>query len=98
MTLALVIHRPEGPSQEDMRIAVRDAIWEVAEAHWPCGGDTVVAATDLSPGYLLGHFRRALARRGFTDPGMLLVVPVSQKTAWAGLPADAERWMRDRLA
>jgi len=57
----------------------------------------VMAATDLSPGYLLGHFSRAIARRGHKAPGQLLVVPFAPRSAFAGLPAEAESWVRAQL-
>ena len=108
MALSLVVHRPEAgpidvmPDQEAgaeaMRMAVRDAVWEVADAHWALGQDAMLVSTDLSPTYLLSHFRRALARRGFTEAGMLLVSSLGPKAAWTGLPAEAEGWLRDVLA
>ena len=80
-----------------MRAAIRDAIWVVADAHWAIGPDAMLAATDLSPAYLIGHFQRASARRGYPDPGPLMVLPLSTKTAWIGLPPEAERWVRQLL-
>jgi len=99
MTLILLIHRPEADTavEHDMRAAVRDAIWEVADAHWEVGPDVVLAATDLSPSYLVQHFQRAAARRGYPDPGSLMVVPITPKTAWIGLPPAAEHWVREVL-
>lgn len=94
MPLHLVIHRPaDGPDAEAARMAVRDAVWEVAESHWAAGAEALIAASDLSSAYLLSHFRRALARRGVEDPGLLIVAPVGEGAAWAGLPAEAEAWM-----
>jgi hypothetical protein len=109
MTLSIVIHRPEGASDaprdsqpdattEGMRLAVRDAVWEIADAHWVLGRDSILVSTDLSPDYMLSHFRRALARRGFDESGLLLVSTVGPKAAWAGLPAEAEGWLKDVLA
>jgi hypothetical protein len=99
MTLVLVVHHPDAEAEAaaEMRSALRDAIWEVADAHWALGGDTVLAATDLSPDYLMGHFRRAIARRGHKEPGQLLVVPFAPRSAFIGLPAEAESWVRDQL-
>lgn len=105
MTLSLVIHRPEGAANapiaanvaEAIRGAVRDAVWEVADAHWALGEDAILVSTDLSPDYLLSHFKRALARRGFEDGGLLLVSSVGPRAAWTGLPAEAEAWLRDAL-
>lgn len=108
MTLSLVLHRPEvGPlnampdpeaGAAAMRAAVRDAVWEVADAHWVLGHDAMLVSTDLSPTYLLSHFKRALTHRGFTEAGLLLVTTVGPKAAWTGLPAEAEGWLRDVLA
>jgi hypothetical protein len=98
MTLALVVHHPEPAADApEMRTALRDAVWEVADAHWALGQDAILAACDLSPEYLVDHFRRAMARRGFADPGLLLVVPVTPRSAWAGLPREAEGWIRETL-
>ncbi len=97
MTLHLVVHRPEEtPGSETdaaLRAALRDAIWEVAESHWSPGGDVVFASSDLSPEYLVAHFRRSLARRGFPEAGMLVVTPLGEKAAWSGMPADVEAWI-----
>jgi hypothetical protein len=100
MPLHLVIHRPvpaEDGDTETARAAVRDAVWEVAESHWPAGAEALVAASDLSSGYLLSHFRRALARRGIDDPGLLIVAPMGEGAAWTGLPAEAQAWMDEAL-
>lgn len=100
MTLSLVIHRPDaGPeTAETMRAAVRDAVWEVADAHWTLGTDLIFVSCDLSPDYLLNHFRRALARRNLAAEGTLLVTALGPRTAWAGLPQDAEEWLRGALS
>ena len=107
MTLSLVIHRPEpadaAPAGPDagglpaMRTALRDAVWEVADAHWALGDDAILVSTDLSPDYLVQHFRRALRRRGFAETGLLLVTAVGPKAAWAGLTPEAEAWLHDVL-
>ncbi|HEV7268875.1 MAG TPA: hypothetical protein VGN83_28810 [Falsiroseomonas sp.] len=99
MTLHLVIHRPdaaEGSTAEAaIRSALLDAVWEVAESHWAPCKEVVLVSTDLSPDYLLAHFRQALAQRGHGEPGMLLVAPVGPATAWCGMPADVEAWMAE---
>ncbi|WP_372623676.1 hypothetical protein [Falsiroseomonas sp.] len=99
MTLHLVIHRPdaaEGSTGETaIRAALSDAVWEVADSHWAPCKEAVLVSTDLSPDYLLAHFRQALAQRGHTDPGMLLVVPVGPTASWSGMPADAEAWIAE---
>jgi hypothetical protein len=106
MSLSLVIHRPDrvptttkpdAGGIDVMRAAVRDAVWEVADAHWALGDDAILVSTDLSPSYLVSHFRRALARRGFAETGLLLVTSVGPKAAWSGLPAEAEGWLREVL-
>ena len=99
MSLALVIHRPDAPAEDaaGMRMAVRDAVWEVADAHWALSEDTLLVSCDLSPGYLVDHFRRALARRGYDDGGLLFVTQVGPRAAWQGLPRDAAAWLRDIL-
>jgi hypothetical protein len=107
MSLSLVIHRPgdadlagagpEAGGVEEMRKAVRDAIWEVADAHWAVGEDAILVSTDLSPSYLVSHFRRALGRRGFVRTGLLVVTAVGPRAAWSGLPPESEAWLRDML-
>lgn len=107
MSLSLVIHRPEAADAADaspeaggaegMRKAVRDAIWEVADAHWAVADDSILVSTDLSPSYLVSHFKRALARRGFARSGLLLVTAVGPKAAWSGLSPESEAWLRDML-
>lgn len=97
MTLALVLHQPPADAEPEIRAALRDAVWEVAEAHWALGDESLIIACDLSADYLLSHFSRAMARRGFADPGLVLVVPVSPRSAWKGLPPEAAAWLRDGL-
>jgi len=101
MTLHLVVHRPEEPPGSDaeaaVRAALRDAVWELADSHWAPNEETMLVSTDLSPDYILTHFRNFLARRGFAQPGMLLVVPIGEAAAWSGLPEDARRWMEEVL-
>ncbi|MBX9593208.1 MAG: hypothetical protein K2X46_02500 [Roseomonas sp.] len=107
MSLSLVIHRPEAADAADaspdsggvegMRKAVRDAVWEVADAHWAVADDSILVSTDLSPSYLISHFKRALARRGFDRSGLLLVTTVGPKAAWSGLSSESEAWLRDML-
>jgi hypothetical protein len=102
MTLHLVVHRPDEPAGSEaeglIRAALRDAVWEVAESHWAPGGpggEAVLVSSDLSPDYLVSHFRRAMARRGFASPGLLLVVQVGERAAWAGLPPDTASWVKE---
>ncbi len=100
MTLHLVVHRPNEPPGSEaealLRAAVRDSVWEVAESHWApggAGGEAVLVSSDLSPDYLVSHFRRAAARRGFAEPGLLMVVQVGERAAWAGIAEDTLRWV-----
>jgi hypothetical protein len=101
MSLLLVIHNPSDPPGSDAdaacRAALRDAVWEVAESHWTVGAEALLAATDLSPRYLLAHFRSSLAHRGFREPGLILIVPVGADAARAGLPAEADAWVGQTL-
>ena len=101
MTLHLVIHRPDDPagSPEDaaVRAALREAVWEVADSHWTAGEEVLLVSTDLSPDYLLSHFRRGLARRGHPSPGLLMVVPMGSNATWSGLPEDTAAWMESVL-
>jgi hypothetical protein len=94
MTLALVLHQPPTLAAAEIRGALRDAVWEVAEAHWTLGDESMIVACDLSADYLMSHFTRAMARRGFADPGLMLVVPLSPRSAWRGLPPEAAAWLR----
>jgi hypothetical protein len=102
MSLVLVIHQPAEPpgstAAEACRAALREAVWEIADSHWEIGLDAVLASSDLSPGYLLSHFRRGLAQRGIAEAGLLLVVPVGPGAARAGLPAQAEAWVAETLS
>jgi hypothetical protein len=99
MALHLVLHQsaPTGrrDDAEDIRIALQDAVWEVAESHWAAGNETLLVSSDLSSDYLLSHFRRALTRRGIPQPAFLLVAPLGERPAMIGVPADAEGWMED---
>jgi hypothetical protein len=99
MTLHLVIHRPGATEGSDAEAAIRtalgEAVWEVADSHWAPCNEALLVSTDLSPDYLLAHFRRALAQRGHPDPGMLLVVPFGAAAVWSGLPEDAEAWVAE---
>jgi hypothetical protein len=101
MSLHLVIHRPEEPAgsapEAAVRAALRDAVWEVADSHWAAGEEAMLVSCDLSSDYLVSHFMGALARGGFAQPGMLIVVPMRQGSAWAGLPAEAEAWIRETI-
>jgi hypothetical protein len=99
MTLHLVIHRPDAApgsaSEAAIRTALRDAVWEVADSHWSPCEEALLVSTDLSPDYLLAHFRAALEQRGHPGHGMLFVVPVSEAAALAGLPEDAAAWIAE---
>ena len=101
MTLHLVIHRPDGsagsPEEAAVRAALRETVWEVADSHWEASEEALLVSTDLSPDYLLSHFRRGLARRGYPSAGVLLVVPVAPNSAWSGLPDDAAEWVKSLL-
>jgi hypothetical protein len=102
MTLHLVVHRPNEPAGSEaealVRAALRDAVWEVADSHWAPGGaegEAVLVSSDLSPDYLVSHFRRATARRGFPDAGLLMVVQVGERAAWAGIGSETGRWIEE---
>jgi hypothetical protein len=99
MTLHLVIHSPPAPAgspeEAAIRSALQEAVWEIADSHWSPADGSLLVATDLSPAYLVQHFRSGLGRRGCPDPGLLLVVPVTDTAAWTGLPKDAEAWLKD---
>lgn len=97
MTLHLVVHQAAAAAgseaEQAERAALAETVWEVAESHWAAGPAALLVATDLSPDYLARHFRAGLARRGFPDPGLLLVVPVTPRAVLEGLPADAASWV-----
>lgn len=99
MTLHLVIHRPDAPTGSEaeaaIRAALREAVWEVADSHWTPCDEVLLVSTDLSPDYLLSHFRKGLARRGHPAPGLLAVVKVGEDAAWHGLPAEAADWIAE---
>lgn len=99
MSLTMVIHRPDAATDgvADMRAAMRDAVWEVADAHWALSDDTMLVSCDLSPAYLLAHFEQSLSRRGFASAGLLLVTTIGPRAAWRGLPAEAESWLHDTI-
>jgi hypothetical protein len=101
MTLHLVIHRPDtqtgSSADEAIRTALREAVWEVADSHWSPCDEVMLVSTDLSPDYLLQHFRKGLVRRGHPEPGMLAVVPVQSSAAWLGLPPEAEVWIAETM-
>jgi hypothetical protein len=101
MTLHLVFHRPDDPAgsteEAAVRAALRETVWEVADSHWAVGEEALLVSTDLSPHYLLSHFRRGVARRGHASAGVLLVVPVASNAAWSGLPEDAAEWVKSLL-
>ncbi len=99
MALHLVLHQP-APSAcrdeaEDIRVALQDAVWEVAESHWAAAAGTMLVSSDLSSDYLLSHFRRALSRRGVPQPAFLVVAPLAERPAMIGVPAEAEGWMEE---
>jgi hypothetical protein len=97
MTLHLVIHRPDAAQDQAIRAALIETVWEVADSHWSAGEEALLVSSDLSPDYLLSHFRRGLARRGHASPGLLLVVPMGQNCAWFGLPQDAADWVKSTI-
>jgi hypothetical protein len=99
MALHLVLHQP-APSAcredaEDIRVALLDAVWEVAESHWAAGSESLLVSSDLSSDYLLAHFRGSLTRRGIPQPAFLLVAPLASRPAMIGVPSDAEGWMEE---
>jgi hypothetical protein len=92
VSLCLVLHRPAGRSEQEAATALAAAVWEVAEAHWTVAPLALLLASDLSPDYLHRHFRAALGE------GLLLVTAVGPRACWSGLPADADRFLRETLA
>lgn len=98
MGLSLLLHRPLGADAKAEGEALRDAVWEVADAHWAVSDEAVLVSSDLSPEYMIDHFRRALARRGHRISGMLIVTAVGPRAAWVGLPPEADAWLREGLA
>jgi hypothetical protein len=101
MTLHLVVHHPDetpgSEAEQAVRAALTETVWEVAESHWTMGAGAMLVGSDLSSDYLLAHFRSSLARRGFPRPGMLLIAPMGEGAARAGLPPDAEAWIAEQL-
>lgn len=97
MGLHLILHRPEGTDAAAERDALRDAVWEVADTHWAASDEAILLSSDLSPAYLIDHFRSALGRRDLRISGMLIVTAVGPRAAWAGLGPDADTWLRDAL-
>jgi hypothetical protein len=101
MTLHLVIHRPGASAGSDdaaaSRAALLEAVWEVADSHWAPTDEALLVSCDLSSAYLLSHFKVGLTRRGHPDPGLLLVVPMSEDSAWMGMAPDGEEWVRGAL-
>ena len=101
MTLHLVIHRPAAAEGSEAaaaeRHALHEAVWEVADSHWAPTEEALMVSCDLSPAYLLSHFKTGLARRGHKEPGLLLVVPMGKEVAWLNLPQDGAAWMREAL-
>jgi hypothetical protein len=101
MTLHLVIHRPaateRGEDAAAERHALQEAVWEVADSHWAPTEEALMVSCDLSPAYLLSHFKAGLARRGHKAPGLLLVVPMGKEVASLNLAPDGETWMREAL-
>jgi hypothetical protein len=101
MTLHLVVHQPEPNADpdvvEEIRATLADAVWEVAESHWAPAEETMLVSSDLSADYLLAHFRRALSRRGVTEPGFLIVAPIAERPALLGAPPAVKAWMAEAL-
>ncbi|WP_270936142.1 hypothetical protein [Falsiroseomonas oryzae] len=97
MALYLVIHRPDeaagSAADTASRAALRDAVWEVADSHWAPTEEATLVSTDLSADYLLAHFRSGMARRGYKEPGLVMVVPMRDGAAFAGLPEDGAAWI-----
>lgn len=91
MPICLVLHEPGlgGPAAEH---AFFDAVFEVASSHWRVMSCATLLGTDLSPGYVRDHLRRALDGAG-AQPGLLLVTPMANTAAWHGIPPDGEEWI-----
>ncbi len=91
MPICLVLHEPGlgGPAPEQ---AFFDAVFEVASSHWRVAPGATLLGTDLSPGYLRDHLRRALDGAG-APPGLLLVTPLARGAAWHGIPPEGEEWI-----
>lgn len=98
MGLSLLLHRPDDTDPKAVRETLRDAVWEVADAHWAISHDAVLISSDLSPEYLVDHFRRAVARRDQRITGMLIVTAIGPRAAWLGLPPEADAWLREGLS
>ena len=91
MPICLVLHESGlgGPASEQ---AFFDAVYEVASSHWRVAPGATLLGTDLSPGYLRDHLKRALDGAG-ASPGLLLVTPLSNGAAWHGIPPEGEEWI-----
>jgi hypothetical protein len=102
MGVCLVIHGARDGTPEvatSVREIIQEAVWQVADTHWPAAPDVLLVASDLSPDYLADHFDRALARHGLRAAALLLVTRLDRQAArWRGLPPEGEAWLRTGLA
>jgi len=91
MPICLVLHELglAGPLAEQ---AFFGAVFEVASSHWRVTPGATLVGTDVSPGYLRDHLRRALEVAG-APPALLLVTPLHAKAAWHGIPPEGEEWI-----
>ncbi|KAA2214996.1 hypothetical protein [Teichococcus oryzae] len=90
MSLLLVSHDQDTPGAQ----LLEDAVWQLAESHLTLPGSLIVESA-VSAHYLLEHLRGALRRAG--REGTLLITPIAS-AEWAGLSAEAEAWIRSRIA
>lgn len=96
MALSLILHDLAAIEADD-ETRFFEAIFQISPEHWRLSAGATLLETGVSPSYLRDHLLRALpeALRGMTQ---LLVTRVSGDTAWNGLPAVGEQWLKDALA
>ena len=93
MTTCLVLH-DLGPITAKAEQAFFEAIFEIAPEHWRITGGATLAATDVSPRYLLAHLERVLKQHGVTGVP-LLVTRVSPDMVWGSLSPEGAAWLAE---
>ena len=95
MPLSLILHDLGGLDPEDEK-RFFESIFQIAPEHWQVAKGVTLAETGVSPAYLRDHLLRALPVTA-RDTTELLVTRVAPDTAWHGLPAAGEQWLRNGL-
>ena len=95
MALSLILHDLSALEPDDEK-RFFEAIFQIAPEHWRVSDGATLLETGVSPAYLRDHLVRVLPAERHSGT-QLLVTRIAADTAWNGLSAEGERWLREVL-